>query len=53
MSGSHNKVYYGNKFDHWKTLDLFFELNYFSFSHPYSNPNPTHLPKHESLSPDH
>jgi len=25
----------------------------FSFSHPNPKPNPTHLPKHESLSPNH
>jgi len=32
-------------------LDLVFYRNYFSFSH--ANPNPTHLPKHKSLSPNH
>jgi len=30
-------------------LDLGFGLNYFYFSHPNSSPNPTHLPKYESL----
>jgi len=34
-------------------LDLVFDLKYFSFSHYDPNPNPTHLPKHESLSPNH
>jgi len=32
-------------------LDLVLDLSYSSFSHP--NPNPTHLPKHEALSPNH
>jgi len=31
-------------------LDLVVGLNYFYFSYP--NPNPTHLPKHEFLSPN-
>jgi len=34
-------------------LDAVLDLNYFSFSHPNPNPNTTHLPKHESLSPNH
>jgi len=33
-----------------KFSGLFVDLNYFSFSHP--NPNPTHLLKHESPSPN-
>ena len=53
MSGTHNKLYCGYNFNHWKFLDLFFYLNHFSFSHPNSNPNPTHLPKRESVSPNH
>jgi len=43
MSGTHNKLEYGNNFNHLKILDF----SYFSFS----NPNPTHLPKHESVYP--
>jgi len=34
-------------------LDLALDLNYSSFSHPNPNLNPTHLPKHETLSPNH
>jgi len=34
-------------------LDLVLDVNYFSFPHPIPNPNPTHLPKHESPSPNH
>jgi len=30
-------------------LDLVLDLNYYSFS----NPNQTHLPKHQTLSPNH
>ena len=48
MSGTHNKLYHSNNFKHWKFSDLVIDLNYFSFSHP----NPTHLPKHKSLSPN-
>jgi len=51
MSDTHNKRYYGNKFNHWKLLDFVLDLNYFSFSNP--NPNPTNLPKHETLRPNH
>jgi len=29
------------------------DLNYFSFSRPNPNPNATHSPKHEFLSPNH
>ena len=32
-------------------LDLVLDLNYFYFSKP--NPNPKHLPKHQTLSPNH
>ena len=49
MSGTHNKVQDGNNFNHWKFSDLVVHLNNVSFS----NHNPTHLPKHESLSPNH
>jgi len=37
-----------NNYNHWKILDLMLDLNYF-----FSNPNPKHLPKHESLSSNH
>jgi len=30
-------------------LDLTLDINYFSFC----NPHPTHLPKHQTLSPNH
>ena len=46
MSDTH-KLQYGNNYNHWKILDLVLDLNYFSFS----NPNPTHLPKQQILSP--
>jgi len=36
----------GNNYNHWKILDLVLDLNYFS------SPNPTHLPKHQTLSPN-
>jgi len=42
MSDNHNKLQHGNKYNHWNKLDLGLDVNYFS----YSNPNPTHLPKH-------
>ena len=52
MSDTHNKLQYGNKYNHWKILDLFLDLNYF-FSNPNPNLNPTHLPiKHQILSPN-
>ena len=44
MSDTHNKLQYGNKYNHWKLLDLVLDLNYFSFS----NPNLTLTP-HTSL----
>jgi len=47
MSGTHNKLYHGNYFNHWKFSDFVIGHNYFSFSHPSINRNPTHLPKHE------
>jgi len=48
MSETH-KLQYRNNYNHWKILGLVLDLNYISFS----NPNPTHLPKHETLSPNH
>jgi len=39
MSDTHNKLQYGNKYNHWKILDLALHLNYFSVSNP--NPAPT------------
>ena len=42
MSDTHNKLQYGNKYNHWKIMNFVLDLNYFSFS----NANPTHLPKH-------
>jgi len=42
MSDTHNKLKYGKKYNHWKILDSFLDLDYISFSNPY----PTHLPKH-------
>jgi len=52
MSGTHDKLYHGNKFHHWKFSDLVLDLNYFSFSHHNPYPNPTYLPKHEFLNPN-
>ena len=42
MSDTHNKLQYGNKYNHWKKKNFVLDLNYFSFS----NAKPTHLPKH-------
>ena len=53
MWDTHNKLQYGNNHNHWKILDLILDLNYFSFSNPNPNPKPTHLPKHQTLSPNH
>ena len=39
----------GNNYNQRKILDLVLDLNYFSFS----NLNPTHLLKHQTLSPNH
>jgi len=44
MSDTHNKLQYSNNYNHSKILNLVLDLNYFS----YSNPNPTHLPKHQT-----
>jgi len=50
MPDTHNKLtQYGNNYNHWKMLGLALDLNYFSFS----NPNPTHLPKHQTPSSNH
>jgi len=35
-----------------KIFGIVIDLNYFSFSHPIPNASPTHLHKHEFLSPD-
>jgi len=43
MSDTRNKLQYGKN---WKILDLVLDLNYFCFS------NPTHSPKHQTLSPN-
>jgi len=53
ITDTNNKLLRGNNFIHWKTLDLVLDLNYFSLSNPDPNPNPTHLPKHQVLSPKH
>ena len=50
MSDTHKKLQHGNNYSHWKILYLVLDLNYFSFSNP--NHNPTHLPKHQTLSPN-
>ena len=42
MSDTHNKLKYGNNYNHWKMLDLVLDLNYI----PYSNSIPTHFRKH-------
>jgi len=49
MLDTHNKLQYGNNCNDWKILDLVLDLNYISFSYP----NPTHSPKHKTLSPNH
>ena len=51
MLDTQDKLQYGNNYNHWKTLGLFLNLDFFSFSNPI--PNPTHLPKHQTLSPNH
>jgi len=53
MPDTHNKVQNGNNDNHWKILDLVWDLNYFSFSYGNQYPNPKHLPKHQTLSPNH
>ena len=32
MSGTYNKLLYGNNLNNWKFLDLVLDLNYFLFS---------------------
>jgi len=49
MSGSHNKLYYGNNLNHWKFFGLGRWPQLFFFFSPKPNPNPTHLLKHECL----
>jgi len=44
MSDTHNKLHYGNNYNHLKILDLVPDLNYISFSDP--SPNLTRSPKH-------
>jgi len=44
-------VAYGKNYNQRKILDLFLDLNYFSFSN--ANSNPKHLTKHQTLSPNH
>jgi len=34
MSDTHDKLQYANNYNHWKILDLFLHLKYFSFSNP-------------------
>jgi len=51
MSDTHNKLQYGNKYNHWKISELDLDFNYFSFSN--RNLNQTHLTKHQTLSPNH
>ena len=34
-------------------MDLVLDFNCFSFSTPNPNPNPTHLPQHQTMSPNH
>ena len=36
-----------------KNIGLILDFNYFSFYNCNINPNPTHLPKHQILSPNH
>jgi len=42
QTDTHNKLQYGNKYNHLKILDVVSDLNYIYFF----NPNPTHLHKH-------
>ena len=53
MSDTYNKLQYGKKYDHWKILDFILDFNSFYFPNCNINPNPTHLPKHQPLSPNH
>jgi len=46
MSDTHNKLQYGNNYNHWKILDLVLDLKNFYFSSLNQTFNPTHLPKH-------
>jgi len=49
MSDARNKLQCRKNNNHRKILDLAVDLDYLSFSHP----NPTHLPKHQTLCPNH
>jgi len=53
MSNIHNKLQYGNNYYHWKMLYLVLDLNYYFLYEPSLNANPTHLPKHQTLRPNH
>jgi len=44
MSDTHNRLQYGNNYNHWKILDLVLDLSCILLSN--QNPNPTHLPKY-------
>ena len=52
MSDTH-KLHYGIKWNQWKILDLILEFYNFSFSSCNIIPNPTHLLKHQTLSPNY
>ena len=49
MSGTPNKLKYGNNLHHWTFFGLGRWLLLFLFFSPKPNSSPTHLPKHESL----
>jgi len=53
MSDTHDRPQCRNKPSHWKIFNLVLDLNYFSLSNSSPNPNPTDLPKHQTLSPNH
>ena len=48
MSDTHNKLWYGNNYNHWNILDLVLDLNCVSFSDP--NLISTHF---QTLNPNH
>jgi len=52
MSGTHNKLQHGKNFNHWKYFGRICWPKLFFFFSPKPNPIPTHLLKHESLSPN-
>jgi len=51
MSYTHNMLQYEVK--PMKDIGLNLRLQTFSFSNCNTDPNPTHLPKHQILSPNH